>query len=160
MAMLGDFFGGKSANDIEETSFDPLPMGDYTLVVVDSQVKPTKDGSGEYLNCEMEVVDGQYKGRKLFIKFNWKNANPKAVSIARAELAALCRAVRVPAAKETSELHDKPFDARIGIQPGNGNYGPQNNIKKYAVRGGLGATPVGTTTGGGQATNDKKPWER
>ena len=59
MGNLGDVFGGQSANDIEERSFDVLPMGDYTLVVVDSQVKPTKDGSGEYLNCEMEVVDGQ-----------------------------------------------------------------------------------------------------
>lgn len=159
MASLGNVFGGQTANDIEERSFDPLPMGDYTLVVTASEVKATKEGGGEYLSCQMEVVDGQHKGRKLFVKYNIKNANPEAVSIARAELAALCRAVRVPSPRDSSELHDKPFDARLGIQPGKGKYGPQNNVKKYAVRGGLGATPTGAT-GGGQATSDKKPWER
>lgn len=161
MANLGNVFGGKSAAEIEDRSFDPMPDGIYTLVVTGSEVKPTKAGTGEFLSCTMEVVDGQYKGRKLFVKFNLKNANAEAVSIARAELAALCRAVRVPSPRDSSELHDKPFDARLGIQPGKGNYGPQNNVKKYAVRGELGTKGLaGSASPGGQATSDKKPWER
>jgi hypothetical protein len=116
MGNLGDVFGGQSANDIEERSFDVLPMGDYTLVVTASETKTTKSGNGTYLSCTMEIVEGQHKGRKLFANFNIKNPNAEAVSIARAELAALCRAVRVPNPKDSSELHDKPFDARIGIE--------------------------------------------
>ena len=161
MANLGNVFGGKSANDIEERSFDPLPMGDYTLVVTASETKATKNGNGEYLSCTMEIVDGQYKGRKLFANFNLKNANAEAVSIARAELAALCRAVRVPTPKDSSELHDKPFDARIGIEKRKDTGEAQNRIKKYATRGGLGAKDLsGAAYPGGQATSDKKPWER
>lgn len=160
MGNLGDVFGGQSANDIEERSFDPLPMGDYTLVVTDSEMKATKSGTGEYLSLKVEVVEGKYKGRKLFANFNIKNPNAEAVSIARAELAALCRAVRVPNPKDSSELHDKPFDARIGIEKRKDTGEAQNRIKKYAVRGGLGGNTSGSTTGGGQATSDKKPWER
>lgn len=161
MGNLGDVFGGKSANEIEERSFDPLPMGDYTLVVTASETKATKNGNGEYLSCTMEIVDGNYKGRKLFANFNLKNQSAEAVSIARAELAALCRAVRVPSPRDSSELHDKPFDARIGIEKRKDTGEAQNRIKKYAVRGELGATPAtATTTGGGQAASEKKPWER
>jgi len=39
-----------NANDIEPLgSFDPLPIGEYTVVISASEMKDTKTGKGQYL---------------------------------------------------------------------------------------------------------------
>ena len=46
-------------------------------------MKPTRDGYGEYLSLTLQVIEGQYANRLVFARLNLKNANDKAVDIAK-----------------------------------------------------------------------------
>jgi hypothetical protein len=67
-------------------SFDTLPEGSYLVVAKAGELKSTKAGDGKYIKVELEVIDGQYKGRKLWNMFNVQNPNEVAVKIGRAQM--------------------------------------------------------------------------
>lgn len=106
-----------SAITIEErnTSFGPLPAGDYEMMIVKSETKPTKAGTGHYLECEMHVLAGAHSGRRHWERFNLDNPNAQAVKIAQESLARLCNAIGVDEVNDSEDLHDRPFVAEIGI---------------------------------------------
>jgi hypothetical protein len=86
--------------------YKPLPEGKYEAVIADSDVKPTRSGNGSYIQLEFEVVSGEYKGRKLWGRYNIENSNREAVEIGRSQFAAVCQAVNIPSPRDTSELHN------------------------------------------------------
>ena len=148
MAQLGtDYQGAKPMDD-----FSPIPVGDYKAVITDSEVKETKNKDGQYLNLKVEIIEGEYQGRILFVILNLWNPNPKAVEIANRELATIVAAVNKPGAQDSTELHNIPMTIKIGIQPGVGEYGPSNRIKNYmayaapVVSQGAKGTPVTIVT--------------
>src|SRR6516162_5998202 len=101
---------GFDASQVEPSPvFEPLPDGKYLAVITDSEKKPTKTGTGQYLQLTFQVVDGPYKGRNLWARLNLDNPNARAVEIARAELSAICRAVGVLAPTDSVELHSLPL---------------------------------------------------
>ncbi len=74
---------GFNANTVEPMdSFDPIPAGEYLCVITASEEKPTKAGNGSYLQLEFEVIEGPYKGRKLWERLNLNNPNETTVKIA------------------------------------------------------------------------------
>jgi|GEM_PF-4192562 len=52
----------------EAKTFDALPEDRYTLAVDEAVVAPTKAG-GQMIKITFNVVDGKYKGRKLWHQF-------------------------------------------------------------------------------------------
>lgn len=106
-----------SAIQIEErsTSYGPLPAGDYEMMIVKSETKPTKAGTGHYLELEMHVVSGQHSGRRHWERLNLDNPNAQAVKIAQESLARLCNAIGVDEVNDSEDLHDRIFIAEIGI---------------------------------------------
>lgn len=106
-----------SAIQIEERSnnYGPMPAGQYEMMIVKSDTKPTKAGTGHYLECEMHVISGEHSGRRHWERFNLDNPNAQAVKIAQESLAKLCSAVGVDEVNDSDELHDTPFIAEIGI---------------------------------------------
>ena len=129
MASLGENFDAGAQPDMDD--FSPIPVGDYAMVVSDSEIKATKDGLGKYIKLKIEIIDGQYQGRLLFVNLNLWNQNPTAVEIAKKEFGALCKAVNVLFATDTAQVHNIPFIGKVAIEPGKGEYGPQNCIKGY-----------------------------
>ena len=97
------------------TNYGPLPAGDYEMMIVKSDTKPTKAGTGHYLECEMHVISGEHSGRRHWERFNLDNPNAQAVKIAQESLARLCAALGVEEVNDSEELHDRPFIAEIGI---------------------------------------------
>ena len=80
-----------NANEVEpSTGYDPIPVGKYQAVITESEMKPTKTGNGQYLQLEFEIIEGDYKNRKIWARLNLENANTDAVRIARADLSAIC----------------------------------------------------------------------
>ena len=72
------------ASTIEpSSSYDPIPAGWYQAIISNSEMKPTRDGYGEYLSLTLQVIEGQYANRLVFARLNLKNANDKAVDIAK-----------------------------------------------------------------------------
>ena len=90
MANLGTTFDATSIEPAK--AFEVLPPGQYPAQIVDSETRVTKDGNGQYLWLEIDMLDGPYKGRKLFDRLNLINANPTTVEIAQRTLSAICHA--------------------------------------------------------------------
>lgn len=114
----------------EQESFSAIPEGQYVVLATASEFKPTKNGNGEYLQFVFEVIDGQYKGRKLWARLNLKNANQTAVDIAQRELAAICKAVGIIKPTDSAELHNKPLMVTVAVEIDDRKR-ESNTIKKY-----------------------------
>jgi hypothetical protein len=106
-----------SSVQIEErsNSFAPLPAGEYEMLIVKSETKPTKANNGHYLELEMHVISGQHSGRRHWERLNLDNPNAQAVKIAQESLAKLCMAIGIDDVEDSEALHDQPFVAEIGI---------------------------------------------
>ena len=61
-------------------SFDAIPAGTYEAVIAESEMKPTKSGTGSYLELTIEIISGDYQGRRVWARLNLANSNVKAVS--------------------------------------------------------------------------------
>lgn len=151
---------GFNAENHEPSSYEPLPKGWYTVIITDSEQKPTKAGDGSYLQLTLEVVDGDHKGRLLWDRLNLDNPNDTAVQIANKNLSAICRAVGVMRPKSSEDLHNKPLAVRVIQKEFNGD--TQNEVKGYKGLRDPSASDAAPTT---QPTptsgrNDTPPWKR
>lgn len=97
--------------------FGVIPPGEYLVQIIESEEKPTKDGGGSYLWLEHEILDGEFKGRKLWNNLNLNNANEKTVEIARRQLSAIAHAVDVLQPRQSADLHFKPLVAVVKVRP-------------------------------------------
>lgn len=52
-------------NDFNESEFQPLPVGNYLVKVVNVEKKTSQSGN-DYVGMVMEVIDGEYNGRKIY----------------------------------------------------------------------------------------------
>jgi len=136
-----------NASTVEPTqSYDPLPDGWYTVIMTKSEMKPTKDGTGAYLETELTVQEPPYKGRKVFYRLNVKNNNPVAQEIAYRQLSAICHAVGVIQVQDSQQLHGLPFKVKIVIKKDeSGKYDPSNEVKAIKGMNEDGAAPAPAT---------------
>ncbi len=111
-------------------NYEAIPAGEYPAVIVSSEAKQAKSGRGQYLNLELEVVDGEFRGRKLWDILNLWHDNATARDIAQRTLSQICHAVGVLQPRDSSELHGKPMIAIVRVED-DANYGKRNVIKGY-----------------------------
>ena len=52
-------------NDFNESEFQPLPVGNYLVKVVNVEKKTSQSGN-DYVGMVMEIIDGEYSGRKIY----------------------------------------------------------------------------------------------
>lgn len=130
MANIGSY--SNVPNEVEpQGNFEVIPAGEYRVQVVQSDMKPTKNGDGQYLWLELDILDGDYANRKIFDRINLENANSQTVEIAKRVFSALCHATGVIGAQDSEELHYKPCIAVVQVRPAKGEYGPSNQIRTY-----------------------------
>lgn len=147
---------GFNANEVDPNfAFEAIPAGKYLAVIVDSEMKSTKNGDGQYLQFAFQIIEGEYKGRLLWSRLNLDNKNATTVRIARAELSAICRAVGVLAPKDSCELHNVPLILTVGVKPRKDTAEPTNVIKGYAKKD-AGAPRAPAVA----ADNGPPPWKR
>jgi len=145
---------GFDASQVDpSTPFDPIPAGKYLAAIIDSEMKPTKSGNGEYLELTFQILEGEYKGRQLWARLNLNNPNPQTVKIARAELSAICRAVGVMAPNDSVDLHNLPLVITVRCKKRADTGEIVNEVRGFAKRE-LGAGMPQ------QATSDTPPWRR
>lgn len=51
---------------VQESTFEPLPEGDYTLRITETKETKTKERGLPMVNVTLEVVGGEYAKRKVF----------------------------------------------------------------------------------------------
>jgi hypothetical protein len=156
---------GFDAQTVEPNdSFDPLPNGDYLCIITASEMKPTKAGDGAYLELEMQVIEGQYQGRKLWDRLNLNNANDTTVKIAKGTLSAICRAVGVLQPKDSCELHDLPMLVKVACKKRDDTDELTNVVKSYKKRDGASSMATAAAPIAPLASSPAKaaspPWKR
>jgi hypothetical protein len=123
-------------------ALDPIPAGWYNAAIDQSEMKPTNDGQGAYLEARYNILDGQFVGRKVFARFNLRNNNAQAVEIAYKQLSAVCHATGVLDCLDSNLLHGIPHKIKVSMRPGGPklnregqptgeNYEPSNEIKGW-----------------------------
>ena len=122
-------FGDYALDKIEANT---IPKGEYPVVVVAMEKKPTKDGTGERLNIQLKIAGGPMVNRTLLDGLNVKNKNAIAQNISRAHLKALCIAACGKPDVGIKDIIDatmrKAIIAVVDIKD------DQNVIKKYKAR--------------------------
>lgn len=127
MADIGNF----DATQVDPaTGFDPLPAGDYPVIIIDSGMKSTKNGAGRYLELTMQVIDGQFANRLIWDRLILEHTNAKTVEIAERQLSAICHAVGVLQVQDSTQLHDRPFTVRVKFVS-DPQYGGKNEVSSY-----------------------------
>lgn len=122
---------------------DAIPAGWYDAMIEKSEMKPTKNGDGHYLELVLNVCAGQYQGRKLFTRLNIMNANPVAKEIAYKELSAICHATGVIQCADSQQLHNIPMKVKVSLKPADGQYEASNDVKAYRnINENVGSAPV------------------
>jgi hypothetical protein len=147
---------GFNANEVEPSaSFEAIPAGKYLAMVTDSEMKPTKNGSGSYLQLTLTILEGEHKGRIVWARLNLVNPNQTAVRIAQSELSAVCRALGVMTPKDSVELHNIPLLITVKVKNRDDTGELTNEVKGYehkaAATGHPQQVPVSDTT---------PPWKR
>lgn len=129
MAQLPNAFDATQVEPADERT--ALPAGEYTAMLVNSEMKWTKQGTGQYLNLDFQVIDGPFQGRHFFDRLNLVNPNQQAVDIAQRQLSALCHAVNVLHVQDSAQLHDKPLIAKLKYVAAKDNFSEKNEVVAY-----------------------------
>ena len=127
MANLGTTFDASTVDP--STTYEILPPGQYVVQIVQSEMRPTKSGTGQQLVLELDVLEGAQAGRKLFDRLNLVNPNTQAVEIAQRTLSAICHATGRMQVQDSEELHLVPMLADVTVQPPKNGYGESNRIR-------------------------------
>lgn len=130
MAALGFHFDANSVTP--DAPRDVIPAGDYTVQIINSEMKPTKAGTGAYLWMELEILDGPYARQHLFDRLNLQNTNPQAQEIAQRALSAICHAIGKLQVSDSDQLHFQPLRAKVKVKPADGQYAASNEIGGYS----------------------------
>jgi len=125
-----------NANDVaDRPSRDPLPAGEYKVVVEASQEKATKAGDGSYFEVTLVITDGEHEGRKLWHRMNLNNKSEDAVANAKVEMRQLCNAAGHPSITDTDQLHDIEVIAIVSLKADRQSGEMRNEVKGYKAVG-------------------------
>lgn len=117
--------------NVRESSFDLIPAGNYNVVLDTAQIKETKDGTGEYINCKFVIVGGDHDDRILFHMFNIKNKNAQATEIGLSQLKSFmkCAGAKDFNIKSVSVLEG--MQALAVVKTKTDSYGEKNVISYF-----------------------------
>jgi len=137
--------------------YETLPAGKYLVEITDTELKPTKAGTGEMLQIEFTVIDGEFKNRKVWDRLCLRHPNRDTVKIAEANLSAICHAVGVMRPGESIELHHIPLVIAVKCKTDDSTGEIHNEVKSYAKPESQVKQTTAKTT---SANNNVPPWKR
>ena len=152
---MASLTGTYDPNAEASQDFGAIPSGEYTAIIVDSDMKPTKQNDGHYLELAYQVSEGEFKGRKVWTRLNLDSPNATAVEIANREFASIREATGVKNPTDSTQLHNRPHIIRVEFIPAGTvqrNYTTKkdgNEIKAWKKIEGAAPAPA--------ASNDAKP---
>ncbi len=161
---MGNLQGFDARNVEPNVAFEAIAPGEYEAVIVASEMKTTKNGSGAYLELQLKIINGKYQNRTIYDRLNLHNQNAQTVQIAQGTLSAICRAVGVLTPADSSELHMKPLRITVAVKKRLDTEEMQSEIKGYKPRsaGPVSSPSMVTADNNGQyvaAGPAKAPWQ-
>lgn len=131
MARLDQTF---RTEDVPPDQYEPLPIGDYRAEIVASDIKPTKNGTGQYIQFEVQILEGEHAGRRAWDRINLWNSNEDATRIAHQTMRKILDACGRDSVDDTEELHQIPFVLKVTMRQ-NKKTGEMQNAYSYAREG-------------------------
>lgn len=124
----------------DRKEFGIIPPQDVIAAITGSDYKPNKAGTGHGLNFELQILDGEFAGRKLWDLLSLDNPNADTVRIAQSTLKQILAATNMIGkfGDDTDVLHDIPMVISVEVEPENTDkvtgkvYKAKNVIKKYS----------------------------
>lgn len=129
MALLDEAFDVNSIPE-QENSFDPIPEGWYDAIIAKAEVKPTKDGTGKYINVRYDVLGPTHQGRVVFSIVNIRNKSAQAQSIGVQQLGSIMRAIGLNRVDDTDQLIGGTLQIKVTIRKQEG-YEPTNDVRGF-----------------------------
>ena len=125
------YFGGSfDASQVEpKGDYRPVPPGEYKVQITSSEFCQTSTGNGHQLKLEMEILEGDQAGRRLYDRLNLDNPNAQAVEIAQRTLSAICHATGKLQVNDSVDLHLVPMSIQVGVKPPKDGYSEKNTIR-------------------------------
>jgi hypothetical protein len=149
---------------VTETSFSPIPAGNYNVKINDAVMKPFAGNKpGRKLTLTLELLDGQFARRKLWKDLNVEHAEAEQRGYAQKDLASLMRCINVQNIDEQT-LHllcNKPLKIRVIVKQDK-TYGDKNEIKGFEALGQGQVMPSMPTMPAAPAANaaPQAPWAK
>jgi hypothetical protein len=160
MAYLGQTY--TTADLPQGRSFEPIPAGWYQAKITEADLKPTKDGTGQYIKLRYDILGPSHQGRVIYGNINLRNANPKAEEIGRQNLGDIARALGLAAVDDTDQLVGGDLQVKIAIKPAQEGYEPSNEVKAFKAIEGAGQTFAQSFStpdlAGGFTAGSAPPW--
>jgi hypothetical protein len=144
-------------NELPET-FDPsahegtrdlecIPIGWSQMQIIEAELRHARNGNGCYLFVVFEILDGEYRGRKVYDQITVRNDSQQAVEIGQRMLTDVYTAVgHTTPTRDIRVLLFKPVMARVGIKRDKDGVYPDRNCitsvrtPDYQPKRGRGAT--------------------
>ena len=157
MSNLG--FELNDGNAPEQQDFTPIPAGWYQVTIEKAEAKPTKDGTGAYINLQCKVLGPSYANRVIFGMINYKSKSDQAEVIGKRLLDSLRRAMKIDRLVDTDQFVGGTVEAKIGIQISKDpQYEDKNDIKQFReITGGM---PVQTKKAETKPAGSGAPWDK
>lgn len=104
--------------------YEAIPAGTYIAIVTEATMVDSKKKPGvKMLKCVYTVVDGPFRGKKVFDYYCLVHINQQTMQIARQQLAKLCQCFGINRKLQSaSELCNKPFKLTVKVK------GDQNEV--------------------------------
>ena len=165
MAFLGQTF---NADDLPQgNTYEPLPPGWYTATITAAELRPTKDGSGQYIKVRYDITGPTHQGRVVFGNLNIKNASAKAEEIGRQQLGDLMRAIGLARVTDTDQLIGGVLSIRLDVRAADEQYPARNEVKGFkAITGSVptfaapAASPAASAPASAGPAKAAPPWAR
>ena len=139
----------------DDGTFQLIPNGRYTMQAVKTDIKPTKNGNGSYVEVFMKITEGDYKNRQIIKRFNWENTNATAMSIGRAQFRNLVLACGIPGdLRNSDEVLNIPVTGEVYTQKGTNGYNDSNDVKFFKP---VGSVPQPTIKTASNSTVQTRP---
>lgn len=93
-----------------------IPTGEYNIQISKAEITQNAN-EDEVWKLQMSILDGQYKGQKIFDRLVWSSSNPKALT----RLKLLAKAIGMDVTKEQdfeiSSLEGKKIKVKVELSP-------------------------------------------
>ena len=155
---MSDFSFTSAGVERPSNDFETMPAGEYPGMITKSEwMHPKPYGSQgvdysapQFLSVECQIIDGEFKNRKIWKKLHLKDVDATKVKRANGELASILDAIGKTSIQNLAELNNIPLTIKIGI------FSPEPG-KNINVINAFKAMKPATATAA--PVSQKKPWE-
>lgn len=89
----------------------------HPVIISASEFRAAKSGGNNgYLELTLQIIEGEYKGQSGSYRLNLFHDNAQVVDIASRQLSAICHVCNQMMISDSTQLHNIPFRAVVGLQ--------------------------------------------